>query len=49
MEESAYRVIALSAILRILRHSLGDNREEFIELLRDCDPNWTVAQLADRL
>jgi hypothetical protein len=35
--------------VQILRLSLGEHREEFIELLRDCDPNWTVADLAERL
>jgi hypothetical protein len=42
-------VLAMSGIVSLLRISLGDYREEFIELLRDCDPNWTVADLADRL
>ncbi len=47
--ESVEHVIAVSSIVQILRLSLGEHREEFVELLRDCDPNWTVADLAARL
>ena len=47
--ESVEHVIAVSSLVQMLRLSLGEQREEFIELLRDCDPNWTVADLAGRL
>ena len=47
--ERLEHVIAVSSLVQILRHSLGEHREEFIELLRDCDPGWTLADLAERL
>jgi len=47
--DSVEHVIAVSSLVQILRLSLGEHREEFIELLRDCDPSWTVADLAERL
>ena len=49
VEESVEHVIAVSSLVQILRFSLGEQREEFIELLRDCDPSWTLADLAERL
>lgn len=49
VQQTVEHLIALAGVVQILRLSLGDHREEFLELLADCDPNWTVADLAGRL
>jgi DUF3102 family protein len=48
-DESLDHVLAMSGIVTILRASLGDYREEFVELLREVDAGFRLSALADRL
>lgn len=49
VDDDGDHVLAMSGVVTLLRMTLGDYREELVELLRECDPTWTVADLAERL